>query len=194
MLHKIWLSAFCMTLLFNGCSESENGEGNENSTAQAQGWHQQGRDCLACHNEDLNPDKHLLFGGTLYKDQYITDQNNLSSMCGGDLIVNFLDENGVVQYSSKDFIANGSKGYKAKGNIFIMQRQLRLLGAGIYYIQITDANANQLAGPARHTFSSADYNTNNPTDPNNELSCNACHNVGGIQYPLYVEENGNLCR
>ena len=68
------------TFFFSGCGEDEDDENN--ITATTQGWHFQGQDCLAYHNTDLNPDKHLLFGGTLYVDQSVQNQDDLNNMCG----------------------------------------------------------------------------------------------------------------
>jgi len=180
--------------MFSGC-EGDEGEEDEGSTTTAQGWHFQGRDCLACHNSDLNEDKHLLFGGTLYKSATVTDQDNLDNVCGGEFVVNFLDSSLNTIYSSKDYVAVGSDGYKAKGNLFILQRELRLFSAQTYTIQVTDTNGNVMAvSNNTHTFTSADYDSNNPKDYANRLSCNSCHIQGGDQPPLYVQANTNLCQ
>ena len=181
------------TLILSGCGEDE---GEEGVATQEQGWHFQGRDCLACHNSDLNEDKHLLFGGTLYKDANVTNQDDLNNICGGEFVINFLDGGFNTIYSSKDYIAQGSDGYKAKGNLFILQRELRLISAGNYYVQITDANGTVMAvtNGATHSFTSQDYDINNPADFANRLSCNACHIQGGAQAPLFVQANKNLCQ
>ena len=182
------------TLIMSGCEDGE--EGGEGTTTTAkQGWHFQGRDCLACHNSDLNEAKHLLYGATLYKDANVTNQDDLQNVCGGEFIVNFLDGGFNLIYSSKDYKAEGSNGYKAKGNLFILQRKLRLFSAGNYYIQITDANGTVMAvtNGATHSFTSQDYLSSNPADYANRLSCNACHIQGGNQKPLYVQINKNLC-
>lgn len=186
------LTLLLASLLFlSGCGD----EDEENITTTAQGWHNQGRDCLACHNVDLNPDKHLLYGGTLYKSANVPDQNDLNNMCGGDLVVNlFNTTTGNLDYSSNDYNASGSKGYLGKGNIFILQRELRLLSAGSYNIQITTQNGTQLAIGGGHTFSSQDYDIAKPVDYGNRLSCNSCHSNSGPQAPLYVEINSNLCQ
>lgn len=186
------LTLLLSSLLFlSGCGDEDAEEG----TTTAQGWHFQGRDCLACHNVDLNPDKHLLYGGTLYKSQNITDQNDLNNICGGELVVNFLDTtNGTLAYSSKNYVDPNSKGYDAKGNIFILQRELRLLSAGRYTIQITNKNGTQLAVGGNHDFTSADYDINKDADFANRLACNRCHSNSGPQEPLYVEINSNLCQ
>ena len=182
--------------LLSGCEgeEGENESGEESATAQ--GWHFQGRDCLACHNFDLAVDKHLLFGGTVYKDTHVTNQDDINNVCGGELLVNFLDATtNALVYSSKDYKDSSSKGYKGKGNIFVLQRRLRLMTAGTYRVQITDVNGNVMAvsGPS-HKLTSQDYDINNSDDDNNRLSCNSCHVRGGKTDPLFVQANQNLCQ
>lgn len=181
------------TLIFSGCGEDG---GDESISTTVQGWHFQGRDCLACHNVDLNPDKHLLFAGTLYKDKNISNQDDLNNVCGGEFIVNFLDSSFSTVYSSNDYIDSNSDGYDAKGNIFILQRKLRLITAGDYYVQITDTNGSVMAvtNGATHSFTSGDYDIDNPADFSNRLSCNSCHSNSGVQDPLYVQVNKNLCK
>ncbi len=190
--NKLLSLALLTTLVFlSGCSENE---GDEGATSTVQGWHQQGRDCLACHNVDLNPDKHLLYGGTLYKQAIFADQNDLTKMCGGKLIVNFYNSStGVLEYSSADYEDPNSKGYDAKGNIFILQRELRLLTADNYNVQITTANGTQLAIGTNHRFNSADYDIGQPIDYQNRLSCNSCHSKTGTVDPLNAGSNSSLC-
>ena len=173
----------------SGCGEEE-GEG----TSTTQGWHFQGRDCLACHNVDLGNEKHLLFGGTLYKSDTITNQDDTNNMCGGDLIVNFIDTNGSVIYSSKDYKVADSKGYKAKGNLFILKRALNVLSPGSYYVQVTDTNGSVLAvtSSASHQFDGQNYDINNRSNSSNRVACNACHSNTGSQKPLYVNNTANL--
>jgi hypothetical protein len=193
---KIKIFSFLLittTLMFSGCGEDEADESN--TTVSTQGWHFQGRDCLACHNVDLNPDKHLLFGGTLYVDQSVQNQDDLNNVCGGEFVINFIDDTtGVTIYSSKDYIDANSNGYDAKGNLFILQRKLRLISAGNYTVQITDTNGTVMAAAGGHSFSSADYDINTPKDSNNRLACNACHSNSGPQLPIYVQINKNLCQ
>jgi len=179
-------------LTFSGCGEDDEGITSSSST---QGWHFQGRDCLACHNQDLKEDKHLLFAGTVYKDKDVINQDDENNSCGGELLVNFLDKDFNAVYSSKDYKAEGSTGYNGKGNIFILQRELRLLSADTYSIQITSADGVILAASNfSHKFSSADYDANTNVDFNNRISCNACHIKGGSTSPLYVQVNSNLCK
>ena len=187
-------------LFLSGCGEEE-GEGGSltttsvTSTSGGQGWHFQGRDCLACHNTDLKKERHLLIGATLYKESNVSNQDDVTNACGGKFVINFLDSTSTTVYSSKDYEDSTSKGYNAKGNIFILQRTLRLLDPGIYRIQITDEHGVQLAHSRySHQISSQDYDINNNADINNRLSCNACHVKGGVTLPLYVQYNKNLCK
>jgi len=194
-LYSILVIALTFTL--SGCGEDEE-EGSSSTAAVTQGWHFPGRDCLACHNVDLNPDKHLLFGGTLYKSSTVTNQDDLNNVCGGDFVINFLDTAFQPVYSSKNYIDTNSKGNKGKGNLFILQRKLRLLTAGSYYVQVTDVNGSVMAvtSGATHKFTSQDYDINNPVDFGNRLACNSCHINGGSQAPLFVNSlaNLNLCK
>ena len=189
-----------LTFTLSGCGEDEGGEegdeGGSSTTALKQGWHFPGRDCLACHNVDLNPDKHLLFGGTLYKSSTISNQDDINNVCGGEYVINFLDAGANIVASSKNNVDTNSKGNKGKGNLFILQRKLRLLSAGSYYVQVTDTNGSVMAvtNGATHSFTSQDYNINNPADYGNRLACNACHIRGGNQAPLFVQNNLNLCK
>ena len=186
-----FLLALFSTLILSGCGEDEGSE----STASTQGWHFQGRDCLACHNVDLGEDKHLLYAGTFYRDANVSNQDDLNSVCGGKFVVNLLDSSFNVVYSSKDYEDSNSKGYNGKGNLFVLQRKLRLLSAGTYHAQITDANGTVMAVSGYdHFFTSQDYDINNPADNLNRLSCNACHVKGGAQDPLYAQANKNLCQ
>jgi hypothetical protein len=178
-------------LFLSGCGDDE-----EVSTAtDVQGWHFQGRDCLACHNIDLENNKHLLYGGTLYKEKVVTDQDDLNNVCGGEFVVNFLDEDFNLVVSSKDYIDPFSKGYEAKGNLFILQRKLPLLNAGNYYVYVTDTNGSIVAATsgATHRFSSQEYEISNPNDFGNRLSCNACHSNSGITDPLYANIDKTQC-
>lgn len=186
----LFLLALILIPLLAGCGEEEGGTATQSSAAQ--GWHFPGRNCLACHNYDLQTQRHLLFGGTLYKNENITDKDDLNQICGGDLIVNLLDTNSNLVYSSKDYTDPNSKGSRGKGNIFILKRMLSS-AYGNFYIQITDKNSNVLAVSPLHYFSAQEYDINNPTDQLNKISCNACHSAQGIQPPVYVQINKNLC-
>ena len=180
-----------LSLLFVGCGDTGSGENNISSNAQ--GWHFQGRDCLACHNVDLQTERHLLVAGTLFKSEYVNDQNDLGESCGGDLIVDF--ENTVTRTitSSADYADSSSKGYNGKGNLFILQRLLNTL-KGSYIIRITDSSGNELASSDHaHQFNGAAYRVDGAVDGENRRSCNVCHQASdGTQ--IYANEKSGLCQ
>jgi len=172
------------------CGEDEEEDDYEeySQTITAQGWHMQGRNCLACHNVDLGAEKHLTIGGTVYKTADVTNPDDLTQVCGGNIHVNFVDKKtGEVIVSSLDYVDPNSKGYDAKGNIFILSRKLPNL-QGSFIIQIVDDKNNILAVSGEHTFETG-YNNNDPTDDDNRYSCNACHSVSpkeGAPGVIYV--------
>ena len=180
-----------MLIGFLGC-EDEDGE--EDSASTTQGWHFQGRDCLACHNVDLQGEKHLIVGGTLFKIANVTDQDNLDNSCGSEeLVINFLDSSFNLIDSSRSYSDSSSNGYKGKGNLFILARTMDTL-VGDYYVQITTQNGNELAqSSGLHRFTDTPYDITNSADNANRRSCNACHLQGGQTSPLYVQRNPQLC-
>jgi len=189
----IYTLLFASLFLLSGCGEDEASE--DSVATAAQGWHYPGRDCLACHNLDLGVDKHLLLAGTVYKDSNVTNQDDINNVCGGELLVEILDSSFNPVYNSKEFKDSSSSGYNGKGNIFILQRKLRLLSAGTYALRITDANGTIMAvSNSSHKFTSQDYDINSPADWDNRLSCNSCHRVGGATDPLYIQVNKTLCQ
>lgn len=185
-----------MTLFFGGCGENEGDEGGGGETTHtpAQGWHFQGRDCLACHNIDLQDERHLVFGGTVYKSEDTND--DVQNSCGGKLNVNLWDagRNNLL-FSSKDYVDPNSKGDLGKGNIFILQRMFLPNSLnGNLFVEITDAN-NTVLTSTLHQFSAEDYDVNNPTSANNRISCNACHRYQGPAYHIYVDsDKASLCQ
>jgi len=190
-MHKyIYIILFSSLLFLTGCSEDDEGD------SLSQGWHYPGRDCLACHNVDLGEDKHLLFAGTVYKYDSVIDTDNVDNLCGGELFVEFLDSSYNLALSSKDYKDSTSPGYNGKGNIFILQRELRLLSAQNYTMRITNVDGLTMAQSLSnsHTFTSQDYDINLPGDWNNRLSCNSCHRVGGVTKPLSASLNVDLCK
>ncbi len=190
----IFLFIVTLSLIVSGCGEDEGSATNESNTT-AQGWHFQGRDCLACHNVDLQDSEHLLVGGTLYKSASVSNQDDLNNVCGGDFVINFLDGGGNIIQSSKDYEDVNSKGYKGKGNLFILRRKLVQFSQSTYHIQIADKNGVILANSGyTHNFTTADYDINNPADPANRVSCNSCHIKGGYTAPLYVQQNPLVCK
>ena len=195
----IFLFIVALSLILSGCGNDEGSGASESNTTATQGWHFQGRDCLACHNVDLATEEHLLIGGTLYKNQSVQNQDDLNETCGGEIVVNFYDNPfaTVPSYSSSDYKDVNSKGYKGKGNLFILQRKLGLISAGDYYIELATTNGDVLADRYLHKFSSQSYDINNPIDWTNRVSCNACHSSqkNAPAYPLYVKTSAvSLCK
>ena len=182
----------------SGCGEDEGLATNESNATAAQGWHFPGRDCLACHNVDLQASKHLLVAGTLYRDRNVSNQDDINNVCGGEIVVNFYDPNNLITpiYSSADEQDVNSKGYRGKGNLFILQRKLGIISAGDYLIELATSNGDVLADKYLHHFSSQPYDINNPADNSNQLSCNACHSSQATSkaWPLYVTKSVTLCK
>jgi len=165
----------------------------QTTVIETQGWHMQGRDCLACHNYDLEENKHLTIGGTVYKTATVTDPDNLDNVCGGEIYVRLVNPYTNEVIDSRDYIDEDSKGYRGKGNIFILTR-LYLVLQGEYIVQIIDKNNNILATSNTHYFQTG-YDINNPADTLNRYSCNACHSInpkGGAPSVIYVN-NPDLC-
>ena len=176
--------------IINGCSSDTSGT---TITTQDQGVHFQGRDCLACHNIDLQKERNLFIGGTLFKSSSNVKVDDITTTCGGELIVNFLDNNNNVKYSSKDYKV-ATKGNNGKGNLFILDRTNPPI-AGNFQIEITDVNGNTLAksGVDSHSFSGISYDKLK-INYDNRYSCNSCHTKGGETLPLFVKQNVNLCK
>ncbi len=188
---KILTLALLASLAFSGCERPPALADGE------QGWHFQGRDCLACHNVDLGEDKHLFFAGTLYKDKNVTDQDNIDNVCGGKFVVNFLDGDFNSVFTSKTYKDSNSKGYDAKGNIFVLNRKNPNLSADTYHVQILDEATNKILAVSNYThkFNLEAYDANNPKNTENRISCNSCHSsTNGFTAPLYVQANKNLCK
>lgn len=190
-----------LSLILTSCGE-EGEEGNEGtvSTSQAskQGFHMPGRDCLACHNYDLQAERHLTIGGTVFKSQSIVNINDENNLCGGNLKIKLIDTSNPSNIiDSANYEDSNSKGYKGKGNIFILSRKFPNI-QGNYYVQITDENNNTIAVSQQpHSFTSGYYDITNPADLSNRYSCNACHSVnpkGGALGVIYPNTNANLCK
>jgi len=180
-----------MLIGFLGCEDEEGEE--EVASTTTQGWHFQGRDCLACHNVDLQREQHLFVGGTLFKTVTFSDQDDLDNSCGGAWVLNFLDSGSNVVYSSLSYTDSSSNGDKGRGNLFVLARMLDAI-SGDYYLQITDTSGNELAlSSTLHNFTYDDYETTNSADFANRRSCNACHVSGGVTQPLFVQSNLQLC-
>lgn len=195
--HLLTYGLIILTFILTSCGEGE-GEGEvSTSTVSKQGFHMPGRDCLACHNYDLQPVRHLTVGGTVFKSQNVNDVNNVSNLCGGNLKIKFIDAITSNVIDSTNYEDTNSKGYKGKGNVFILSRKLPNI-QGNYYVQITDENNNVIAvSTLPHSFTSGQYDITNPTDTANRYSCNACHSInskGGAPGIIYPNSNANLCK
>ena len=180
--------------------EGEEEEGKSVSVVEKQGWHFQGRNCLACHNVDLKPERHLLVAGTMFKQFNVENPDDLSKVCKGEFYLQFVDQNGNVIYDSRDYKDPNSRGYRGQGNVFILMRKLGYI-SGNYYVRIIDKDGLTIAQSSTlHTFTdinSYDPRTN-PTDPSNRFSCNTCHTYpnpkGGAPGRIYPQFNLNLCK
>ena len=183
-----------LTIFLAACGDEE--EGSEGATTTTQGWHFQGRDCLACHNVDLTDERHLLIGGTVFKSASIANKDDLTQVCGGEIVVKLLDSNGVIAVSSQDNDQN-SKGYKGKGNLFFLARSIGSIAAGAYTVMIFDANNTLVASSnaLSHQFTSDPYDINNAKNYANRIACNSCHNTtGGDVAPIYANINPSACK
>ena len=174
--------------LFMGCGEDESVADDET------GWHFQGRDCLACHNVDLGVDKNLVLGGSVFKSAGVTDFEDIENACDADLAIEFINEDYSVAYSSADYYDGDSKGYKGRGNVFLLDRLFNSSLNGGYKIRIVDrlTGVSVAQSSTIHDFSGAEFDIDNADDTNNRISCNACHGVSTA--PMYVQYNETLCK
>lgn len=175
--------------LFSACAE------NESISTEATGWHYQGRDCLACHNIDLEVDKHLVIAGTMFKEPFVNDVDDLTNTCDLDMALEFLNTDYSIAYSTSEYYDVNSSGNKGRGNIFLLERLFNKTINGSYYIRVIDrVNGSTMAQSTTvHDFSGAEYTISSAEDFANRLSCNACHN-GGVTAPLFVQFNTTLCK
>ncbi|MBF0319522.1 MAG: hypothetical protein HQL01_06950 [Nitrospirae bacterium] len=160
--------------------------------------HNQAKDCLYCHNADLQSSSRLIIGGTMYLASSVTNTGDLNNAYSGIVRIQFLDNNTNVVADSVYYTDPSSKGYNAKGNLFILGRMMPAL-LGNYYIKLLDTTGTQIAKSNRmHKFTYA-YNSANPIDPNNMYSCNACHlsipsgGAPGLIYPNVSHNQGRDC-
>ncbi len=157
---KIFLVVSTMAIL-NGC-------GSEENKAAVSGVHFQGRDCLSCHNQDLQADSHLSIGGTVYKSA-TSDANNLNEACNEKLHLEF----GSSALSTKSAHSLNAPGFNGRGNIFALLRDFPAV-TGTYSLSIVRDDGTVLASSGAHPFMGG-FDANDPTDDNNRYSCNACH-------------------
>ena len=195
---KFYLFVFYISLSFVlvGCGEDEGGATASTAVSDS---HFQGRDCLACHNVDLQQERNLLVGGTLFKNLNVSNVNNMSQNCGGDFVVEFLNPlSSPAIITSTDYENLNSKGYQGKGNIFMLSRILGSLN-GDYYIRIKDrlTNITMAQSTTLHSFGALSYDLTNPADLSNRNSCNTCHQqVGqaGAAGFMYANVRPDLCK
>jgi len=175
--------------VFSSCSQDESVASDET------GWHYQGRDCLACHNIDLEYDKHLVVAGTMFKDAVVDDVDDLNSVCDLDMALEFLNADYSIAYSTAEYYDANSNGNQGRGNVFLSEKLFETTINGSYYIRVIDrVNGNTMAqSTTLHDFSGAEYTISLAEDFENRLSCNACHN-GGVTTPLFVQYNTTLCK
>ena len=188
-------------LLLSSILLSCGGDEGEATGPQVQGWHFQGRNCLACHNVDLKPERHLLIAGTVFKSATASDPDDMSQVCGGELHLQLLDGSYNVVFDSRNYKDPNSRGYRGKGNVFVLKRVFPDVTPGDYYVRIIDSNGTTLAqSTTLHAFTSilGFDPRENPTDPRNRFSCNACHRYpnpqGGAPGFIYPQFNPHLCR
>ena len=113
-----------------------------------------------------------------------------------DLFKSALSNSDIMKYDSKDYEDPNSRGYKGKGNLFILKRKLASL-TGTYFIRILTEDGVRLAQSLTpHSFTSS-FDKINPADLMNRYSCNACHSknpLGGATGGIYAQTNVNRCQ
>ncbi len=175
-------------LSFSGCNE----ESSTSTTTSS--VHFQGRDCLSCHNKDLKVDSYLSLAGTLFRTPN-ADKNNLQETCDETLHVE-LYKDSQLQYNTKDYNPLDAPGFKGRGNIFGLLRNMQI-SEGTYKVIIRADDGRLLAQSAAetHTFTSS-FDPDNPSDFANRHSCNTCHqqppfNIYGTEGLIYA--NSGTC-
>ncbi len=177
-----------------GSGSSSSGSSSTSSSGSTTGWHNQGRDCLYCHNTDLESDKHLVIGGTVFKTMTVSDVDNVTDACNTTVYVQFLDPALNVAYDSSSY--SSSEGEHGTGNIFILSRKLASL-TGEYTIRLITSDGTVIAQSRnRHSFTTGSYDSSNPTDIFNRYSCNACHTAepqNKAEGYLYPNRDASKC-
>ncbi len=158
-----------LALLFTACTSD---------VIKENGHHFQGRDCLSCHNVDLENEKHLGFGGSVFTTNAL-DPDDKSTYCNKPLFVQFLDSNGDIAFDSNDTNKLSDPGFKGVGNFFTLIRN-DTVPSGSYTMRVyaSDGTTIKQSSNTSHTFTSK-FDKDNPQDSNNRYSCNACHSIGG---------------
>jgi hypothetical protein len=175
---------------FSGCEE-------EGEASRDPGVHFQGRDCLACHANDLAAQKGLTMAGTLYTRHDATGVQEMATLCGGGLFLRLVEVGSGAAFETNATAALHAKspGIRGKGNLFALSEALPVLAEGNYSVQIWSENGYLLAASQEvHPISGAAYTLDAPQENANRLSCNACHRIGGSALPLYVQQNSTQCQ
>ena len=169
MIKQITLFSLLL-LLFNAC---------DSEVYQANGVHFQGRDCLACHNSELQTPYHQEFAGTLFKDK------STLATCKITPTLELIDSNTNKVVLNTKY----SSIYAGDGNFALFKSTQKL--SGNYLVRLLDDNGTLLTHSiAPHAFN-AEYQPTLPDDSNTRYSCNACHNSnakGGTSGVLYLKD------
>ena len=176
-------------LLLSGC-----GGGSTSSKATQIDWHYQGRDCLSCHNVDLQESRHLTFGGTIYKNVDVNSSDDLDKVCDTTMKLLLMDTSGNIIVDTSLTQDKTSAGHLGKGNFFVLKRDLPSI-TGRYIVKIVNEENKLITSSTIHSFNT-EFNKNEPTDNSNRYSCNSCHNVPSKNRApgrIYAYDN-SLCK
>jgi len=177
------------SIIFIGC-----GSGSSNPSGTDTSYHFQGRDCLSCHNVDLQENSHLTIGGTIYKNSDVNNSDDLDQVCETSMKILLTDTLDNVIIDSSQTQAKNSPGLLGKGNFFILKKDIPSI-TGRYIVKIVNEQNKLITSSLVHSFKS-EFNESNPTDSSNRYSCNSCHNnpaKGGAPGRLYAYNN-SLCK
>lgn len=159
---------FIFVLFFQGCGNTEEKE--------VSGYHFQGRDCLSCHNNDLQPAWHQSLAGSVFISQQASI-DELSSYCKGKLFVlisidGSFDATSTID--SRQFVSLDSAGFNAIGNLFLLQRDQNITGSTGFIRIVNENNVTIAQSLTPHAFTQ-EFNSSNPVSATSRHSCNACH-------------------
>ena len=162
-------------LLLIGCSSE---------SRRVSGTHFQGKDCLHCHNVDLQKESHLAFGATLFQEEpNVENFEDLEIFCNIPLFLQLKKTDGSIVYDSSKTITADEPGVNGDGNLFaLLQKQA--IPNGSYLVNIINKSGDTLLDSGTtHAFNGS-YDANKTDDDSNRYSCNACHRINGSQAPL----------
>lgn len=184
-----FLAILTSTLLLSGC-----GGGGTSSKSTQTDWHYQGRDCLSCHNIDLQESRHLTFGGTIYKNVDVNNSDDLDQVCDTTMKILLMDTSGNIIVDTSLTQDKNSSGYLGKGNFFVLKRDLPSI-TGRYIVKIVNDQNKLITSSTIHSFNT-EFNKAKPADNSNRYSCNSCHNVPSKNRApgrIYAYDN-SLCK